>query len=430
MSIKHIIVIFFISLSFFSSTLSSLLTNESKGLNKDRFKKDLESETSFNGRKRVYRIKGIYNIRGSVFNAVFICDSITKINIIGDKVIIDNCVFNANSNSVDRSLIDCLGKEVIIKNCVVKNIRGNNKNGAYGIFVDIEKCSSSIMSCIFKNISDSREETDPVGEMKGMCGAIFYSCSKCYLKSVPYNQKAEDIIIENVFTSLPNGEVNEKSTDADGLRVFINEKKTQKEFFDAQKYTIRNIRGRDLQKRLLKISGATNCVISNVVYKKNKKLSKRFPSNLIAVYDSDNIYISDVDYSSGCSDIAFCGINSHNINIDNIIVKDNKDQFGESTSSLFRINSCEHLAIRNLRFMGHYYRLGQLYNSEDVEIQLKGEDVSCTIPMEIKDSKDVKITGLLRNLKKDSNLLFKIVNVEGLSIDERLGKFMISQYSN
>lgn len=379
--------------------------------------------TSFaQNNNKVIFVKGVFTIDSSVNGITFKCDSTSKILVTGNCIKIENCVFDANGNSVDISLIDCLCKKVFFKNCVIENIRGQEGKGSYGIYIDIEKCSASILSCIFKNISDSREEDAPVGQMKGMCGAIYYSCFKNYLKSKPHRQYVEDIVIENIYTSLPNGEINNKSTDADGIRIFINEKKSPQELLDAQKYDITGVTGRDVQKRLIKISGASNCTLSNVYYKNNRKLSRRYPMHLIAVYDSNNIYITDVDYCSGCNDIAFCGSNSSNITIDKMKVEDNGNWFRKSTSNnLFRIYKCVGFHIKGLKFSGNYCELGQLNNSENIEIELEGKKVSCLSPIEIKDTKNISLSGTLQTVKRRNNSLFKLVNVEDLTVDKELG---------
>ena len=370
---------------------------------------------------KIFHVRGVCIIDSSVNNTTFKCDSTSKILVIGKNIVIENCVFDANNNSVDRSLIECLCDNIVFKNCIIENIQGREGKGAYGIYIDIENCKSTIQSCKFKNITDSREETDPVGKMKGMCGAIFYSCSKNYLMSTPQYQYVENVEIENVYTSLPSGEINDKSIDADGIRIFINERKSPKAYSDAQKYVIKNVTGRDVQKRLIKISGATNCTISNVIYDNNRKLSRRYPSHLIAIYDSDNVQISNVDYTSGCNDIAICGSKSSHITINNVKVKGNGNVIRKTTSSLFRISNCSRLSIKDLKFSGQYYRLGQLSNSEDIEIELYGKNISCMSPIEIKDTKKISLSGNLQSINKVKSTVFKLEKVEDISIDKGLG---------
>lgn len=377
--------------------------------------------TPLYGSSNTIHVKGLYTINSSIQNLVIICDSVTKIIVSGNNVVIEDCTFDANGYSVDRCFIELIGEDVTLKNCTIKNVRGKEGKGAYGIYVDIEKCSATILSCKFTNISDSREETDPVGQMKGMCGAIYYSCDRSYLKSSPRKQIIDDVEIESIFTSLPDGTINDKSFDADGIRVFINDKKTPQALLNAQEYEFRGIKGRDIQKRLIKISGGANCVVSNVFYKRNKKLPRRYPSHLIAVYDSEKIKLTDVDYSSGCNDIVFCGSNSTNVSLENLTVKDNSRLFRKSTSSLFRINNCKQLHIKGLRFSGQYYRLGQLNNSQDVDIQIEGKKVSCASSIEIKNTNGVKLAGSVQGVKNGSSSVFSLNNVNGVSIREELG---------
>lgn len=380
----------------------------------------VQSEKPINFNGKTFFIKGSYNIRTSIKNATFCCDSITKLLITGDNVIIKNCIFDVNNHSVDRSLIECLGRKVIIKNCVIKNIKGDIGKGAYGIFIDIEKCSSIIKSCEFINISDSRKENDPVGKIKGMCGGILYSSGSYIITSNPQKQVAEDILIENVFTSIRDGKVNEKSYDADGIRVFINDAKTPKVLLHLQNYCFNNIKGKDVQKRLIKLSGAYNCEIKDVTYGGNQILSNRFPSHLIAVYDSDNININDVDYVSGCNDIAFCCSNSANVILKGVKVRGNVSPLNNSTSSLFRVNKCNNLSIRSMEFWGKFNRLGQLYNSENIFLQLKGENLYFINPIEIKDVKNLMLTGAIK--KYTSKMAVKCINVDNLSVGGNLAR--------
>lgn len=378
--------------------------------------------SSFCDNKSLIHIKGDYVIDRSIKDSYFICDSTTKIVVAGGRIEIVNCIFDANGHSVNRSLIECKKGNVSIKKCTIKNINSRAGKGAYGIFVNVENCTSIIKSCSFFNITDTREETDPFGYIKGMCGAIYYSTEDNVLHSKPHKQTAIDIEINYLFTSTPEGNINFKSNDADGIRVFINDTKTKKEYFDAQNYSFKNIRGADIQKRLIKISGASNCSISNVVYLGNEKLPNHYPSHLIAVFDSDKILINKVNYKSGCNNIAFCAGNSSNVSLNKIEICANETTIRTNPASLFYIDECKNLELRNITFTGGFQRLGRLYNSEGIYIQLKGDNIFCSSPIEIKDSKNVKLSGELNNVEKNKKGYFLIDNVEGLSIKGGLKK--------
>lgn len=382
-----------------------------------RLKAALEYDKPFDGEGKVFRVSGQYSIVSSISNATFKSDGMTKFLLTGEKVVIENCVFDVDGQSVDRSLIDCLASEVVLRNCTIKNIRSNNGNGAYGVYVDIVNCSSEIVSCNFINISDAREETDPVGEIKGMCGGVYYTCAKSVLTATPQKQIADNLYLEDIYTSLPNGDLNEKSFDADGIRIFVNDAKTKKEYLYAQCFVLNSITGRDIQKRLIKISGASSCEIKNVRYKTNRKIGRKYPAHLIAVYDSYNIHISDVEYKGGCNDIAFCGSNSANVTIDGLSVKSNGRVFRKSTSSLFRINKCKNLKINRLNFSGAFYRLGQLSSSEDVSIEMYGRNVTCVVPFEIKNTKGIQISGEIKGVRNNTPALFKMEKVEGVTVE-------------
>ena len=65
--------------------------------------------------------------------------------------------------------------------------------------------------------------------------------------------------------------------------------------------------------------------------------------------------------------------------------------------------------------------MGQLNNSQDVDIQIEGKKVSCASSIEIKNTNGVKLAGSVQGVKNGSSSVFSLDNVDGVSIREELG---------
>ena len=299
----------------------------------------------------------------------------------------------------------------------MENIHSTNGSGAYGIFINIERCSSSIMHCKFRNISDARETVDPIGVIKGMCGGVFYSGTSSALTTTPCMQVLDGAELENIYTSQPNGEINNVSTDADGIRVFVNDARTETKFYNAQSYSFSNIIGRDIQKRILKLSGVTNCKIENVTYEGNKKLPQRFPLSLIAVMDAFDVSVKSVRNISGCMKIGFVILNSKNIQLESFFLSGNGKDYNNSKAWLFRVFNSNNLRIENVKFEGNFEQLGRVYDSKDVYLQFDGHDFNTGNSLDVKRSDSVVVNCTLRNVGPGRTPLMFFDNVKDVKVN-------------
>lgn len=323
------------------------------------------------GANKVYGVSGTLNLTCGLSGVKFKNLGLTKFVFDGD-LHIEGCDFDANSQSVDKSLILFRSGNISISNSSIHDIHSHNENNAYGILVWVDTCRSTIENCTFKNISDYRRQGSSIGVPDGMCGAVFYSSETRRLTTLAYPQYLNGIYADNIYTANEDNSVNYTSYDADLVRIFFNDNNSTEEGLNSQNYRLNNIVGRNIQKRFLKISAGYNVIADNLVLEEQTFLGRPdTPGNMFAAIDCKNIIIRNVKNNTGHGDILFHLISAENVYMENLEYGGSLETTEENRKAIgCVIDDSKNVVIRNYKLTGSYQAVLRHSTSDNIDAEL------------------------------------------------------------